>query len=88
MRKITLKVHYQKEIHPFICYVEGETVIDELKDLEGFMRLAPEIKREGDYLFTFSFKYEDGATDNGWEYELIAFYPMDDDGKVSETQLM
>ncbi|MDE9463490.1 hypothetical protein [Xenorhabdus bovienii] len=88
MRTITLKVHYQKEAHPFICYVEGETIIDELKEIEEFMLSSPELKMEGDYLFTFSFKYEDGAPDNGWEYELIAFYPMDEDGKVSETPLM
>lgn len=88
MKEITIKVHNQHESEPFIFYICGEIITDEFIELEDFIKSVPEIQREGDYLFKFSFKYEDDADDNGWSYELLGFYPMDEDGRISDTQLM
>lgn len=89
MREMIVKVHYQKEFKkPFVCYICGNIVLDEFIELEEAIQTIPEIEKEGDYEFIFSFKYEEGAIDNGWSYELVGFYPIDEDGSISKTQLM
>lgn len=88
MKEIVIKVHNQYDREPFIYYVCGEIITDEFIEMEEAIKSIPEIRREGDYHFVFSFKYEDGADDNGWSYELLGFYPMDEDGRISDTQLM
>jgi hypothetical protein len=89
MRKLTVKIHHQNTFEkPFVCHVSGDIVLDEFIEIEDAIQTIPEIKKEGDYEFIFSFKYEEGGDDNGWTYELIGFYPMDEDGSISNTQLM